>query len=752
MKKLFNNSYLVISLYLLLGFLIDIMTNITQDLSLSIGMILRGVLLLYLIVGIFIKYPKRKNFIVLGILLLYSSLYLITHLNISSLSFLLKYNFVIILSLFLLNMYKEEDKKVNRNMITLALIFYSLSIISYYLINTFIFDKTITQIHFKNIFNSINEISAIISIIVPYLIINLEKRRNFIEVFAIAIALIASILIGTRLPIISFLISILYLLIRKFISDIKNKKVNYTNLVLFILFIIAFIYKFNQTPLYKSLMRSVDKYNLNNPIDVFTNFKLFDSFIFTGRLSAFKVVINKLTSSSVIYKLFGLKVVTRSIQMDIFDLLAIFGAVGFVIFVFIMSYIIENIKTNRRVNYFPIAMIIVTSFLAGHTLLSPNVSIISIIILFNLLYKKRRKKILIASYDMGIGGIETASFNLINNLNDGSTEITLFLEHKRGDLLKKLPKDVIVKRQRVFEMKNPLIRKPLNMLNKLKFLITNFKEYDFGCCYATYSMSSNFLARYASNNSCIYIHSDYTAVYKNDVNEINKFFGVRKLDKFRHIVFVSNESKDNFMALYPRFMEKGVVINNFIDNKKILKLSDEKIKEVKPRCKTLFVFVGRIDNGAKNFDRMIKALSIVKESNKNIELWIIGSGPDEKLLKSFINDYGMKEYVKLLGAKLNPYPYMKKADYLLLTSNHEGFPVVYGEAITLGKKIISTIDVTDEAISIPNNFGYITKKDPEDIAKTIINVLKNDNLKYKKIDMDKVNNNKKDLLKKLISK
>ena len=112
----------------------------------------------------------------------------------------------------------------------------------------------------------------------------------------------------------------------------------------------------------------------------------------------------------------------------------------------------------------------------------------------------------------------------------------------------------------------------------------------------------------------------------------------------------------------------------------------------------------------------------------------------------------MKDYVKLLGAKLNPYPYMKKADYLLLTSNYEGFPVIYGEAITLGKKIISTIDVTDETISIPNNFGYITKKDPEDIAKTIINILKNDNLKYKKIDMDKVNNNKKDLLKKLISK
>ena len=488
MKRLFNNSYLVISLYLLFGFLIDIMTNLTLNLSFSIGMILRGILLIYLAVGILYKYPKRKNYIVLCTLLLYSIIYVLIHSNISGLSFLLKYNFVIILSLFLLNMYKEEDKKINRNMITVSLILYSLTIITYYLVNTFIFDRTITQIDYKVIFNSINEISAIISIIVPYLIVNLEKRKNFTEIFAIIIALIASILLGTRLPIISFLISILYLLIRKFISDVKNKKINYTNLVLWILFIISFIYKFNQTPLYKNILRSIEKYNLNNPIDVFTSFKLFDSFIFTGRLSALKLVNHKMMGSSIISKLFGLKLITKSVQMDVFDLLFTFGAIGFILFIFIMSYIIKSIKTNKRVNYFPILMIILVSFLAGHALLSPNVSIISIIIVFNLFYKKRRKKILLASYDMGIGGIETALFNFINNINTNNTEVTLFLEHKKGELLKYLPKDVIVKRQKVFEIKNPLIRKPLNLLNKLKFLITNFKEYDFSCCYATYSM------------------------------------------------------------------------------------------------------------------------------------------------------------------------------------------------------------------------------------------------------------------------
>ena len=62
MKKLFNNSYLVISLYLLFGFLIDIMTNFTLNLSFSIGIIFRGLLFLYLLLGIFIKYSKKENY------------------------------------------------------------------------------------------------------------------------------------------------------------------------------------------------------------------------------------------------------------------------------------------------------------------------------------------------------------------------------------------------------------------------------------------------------------------------------------------------------------------------------------------------------------------------------------------------------------------------------------------------------------------------------------------------------------------
>ena len=82
---------------------------------------------------------------------------------------------------------------------------------------------------------------------------------------------------------------------------------------------------------------------------------------------------------------------------------------------------------------------------------------------------------------------------------------------------------------------------------------------------------------------------------------------------------------------------------------------------------------------------------------------------------------------------------MKKADYIVLSSDYEGFPVVYNEAIVLNKKIISTIDVSDDLISIPNRFGYIVSKDEKKMLSQIKKILKEDNLVPEKVDFKKIN-------------
>ena len=738
MKKLYNNSYLIISLYLLLSFLIDILTNITLNFSFSVGMILRGMLLIYALVGLLLKYKNKTNYYILATTGIFSPIYLLFHHNLTSISYMFKYNFVIILFLFFYNLYTKEDKKINRNIPTLCLLFYALSIILCWLLNT------------KLIYNSTNEISAIIAIILSFIFVNLEKRINLIDILTIIVSLFASILIGTRLPLITFLICMLYIFFKKLIKDIKNKKINYTNIIIFVLFVICFVFKFKETPLCKNMIDHIKLLHLNNPIDVLTNYKMFDYFVFNQRLTFLNNLNKVMMSAPVINKLFGLESITKVVQMDLFDVFYRYGAVGFTLFIFMFTYITKKIINRKNIHFLPVFIILVSLSLAGHVLLSPNVALIMLVCLSGTLYKRKSKKILLASYDLGVGGIESALINFIKNINKDGNEITLYLEHKKGELLKEVPQNVLVKQQRCFCFKIKLLQKALNLLNKLKFLITNYKEYDFSCCYATYSMSSNFLARNASNNNSIYIHSDYTQTYKNNIDEINKFFVIRNLDKFKHIIFVSNESKNNLLSIYPRLQDKSLVINNFIDNEKIIKLSQEKIKETKPKGKKLFLFVGRLDEHSKNLTRLINSFELALKENKNIVLWIIGSGNDLNLVKKLIKDKSLEKYITLLGKKTNPYPYFKMCDYVVLTSNYEGFPVIYGEAITLHKPIITTIDVTDESISIPHNYGYVCKKDEQDIANTITSILKGHEIKYKKANIDEINQNKYELLKKII--
>jgi glycosyltransferase involved in cell wall biosynthesis len=340
-----------------------------------------------------------------------------------------------------------------------------------------------------------------------------------------------------------------------------------------------------------------------------------------------------------------------------------------------------------------------------------------------------KKKLLFCSYDLNIGGIETALINLLDNMDYDKYDIDLILEKKEGLLLDRLNKNVNVIEYRVSNSKNVVVRKFKNLFKKLFWILKNYHKYDFSCCYATYSLPCNMLAYYGSLNNSLYIHSNYKNIY--DESGLRNFFDARRIDKFKNIVFVANEARNDMISFYPFLENNSMVINNLINYDDILKLSKENI-DFKKKEKFLFVFVGRLEECSK---RLTKLISVVKDIN-SVELIVVGDGPDRDLYENLISDC---DRIHMVGAKKNPYPYMRIADYIVLSSDYEGFPVVYSEAIVLGKKIISTIDVSDDFISIPNRFGYIVSKNQEEMHDEIVDILKKDNLKYDKVDFCEVN-------------
>ena len=113
---------------------------------------------------------------------------------------------------------------------------------------------------------------------------------------------------------------------------------------------------------------------------------------------------------------------------------------------------------------------------------------------------------------------------------------------------------------------------------------------------------------------------------------------------------------------------------------------------------------------------------MIKEIEKT-SLWIIGDGPDKKMYEKLTANLNLKDRVLFFGKKDNPYPYMIKADYIILTSDYEGFPVVYLESILLNKTIITTIEASDDKIDI-KEYAYIVSKDEKEMVKEVKKILK----------------------------
>ena len=357
-----------------------------------------------------------------------------------------------------------------------------------------------------------------------------------------------------------------------------------------------------------------------------------------------------------------------------------------------------------------------------------------------------KKNILIAAYNLNYGGIETSLINLLKNINIDKYNVTLALEKKEGVFLNEVPKEIKIKEYKVNTSSNIFLRKVFNLTKRIKWLLLNYKRYDASISYATYSKPCSFLARTSSKNKILFVHSDYVNAYRKDISKIKEFFNGIRINEYNHIVFVSNEAKKDLCKIYKDIESRSVTINNLVDYNKIIKLSKEKIN-IDKNYNKVFLFVGRLDESSKRLTLLLRVANKCKQDKVKSTFWIIGSGPDEKKYKDIVNKDKLDNVI-FMGAKKNPYPYMKACDYLILTSRYEGFPVVYNEAIILDKPIITTIDVSDDYVSIPNRFGYVV--DENNIYEKVKSLSEKKEKLKEKVDYDVLNKKRMKLIEDLM--
>lgn len=764
-KFIKQNLTKILVVFLLLQPILDLITGICVNLltfNITIGIIARILFLVFLMYTTIFIYKKKMSLYSYIFLALYSLLYLIGVVIYKDgavfyeLQGLLK---AIYFPLILVSLYDLKDEfKISKMTLFTVLFTYLLLILIPNSLGFGFESYKITKSGSLGFFAAANEISGIISLLTPILFIIIKDIKNkLLKLIFIIIYLVVILTIGTKTPLLTLLITTGLAYLYYLVYCLKKK--TYQPLVITaLLIVIAFsslVLVLPKTNFYQNIKVHLEYLEVENVMDVFKEKELIDHFIFSQRLTFLENKATTYSKAPTYEKLFGIGYTangekTKLIEMDYFDIFYSHGVIGFTLIIGIYFYILYKVFINSKKISFDsymlklsIFLILLLSLFTGHIITAPAVSIIAVIIITDNI-NRATKEILFATVNFEIGGIETSLINLLNQFDYDRYNVTVVLEENKGLLIGRVNPKANLIEVKVSTNKNALVRKITNMFRKLIFAIVHYNNYDFSSCYATYSLSSNKLARISSKNNAFYIHSNYKYIYKKE--ELIQFFNARNINEYRKIIFVAEEAKNDFLEFYPEAKDKCEVFANFIDVETTIEKSKEKIPATKPKNKKLLVFVGRLDDRAKKLSR---AINLIKEID-GLALWIIGDGPDRDLYEKFVNQHKLEKSVTFFGRKENPYPYMVQADYIILTSDYEGFPLTYLEAITLNKEIITTIDVSDSQLNIGRDYAYIVSKDENKMVSEVKKIITTKG-KMKKVNFQKLQKEKFERLEKIFN-
>ncbi|MBE5806570.1 MAG: glycosyltransferase [Clostridiales bacterium] len=416
MKKIENNMDKILKTFIIMQPIIDLMTSIgvnCLNMNITIGIIIRTIFLFFIIgINLFIYKKKTTNLYYL-ITFLYAILYIVgiyiynDGKNILGEIQGLMRSFYF--PLMLLSIYNiKDDIKNDYKILTHVFFMYNVMIFIPNILNVGFKSYEITKDGSIGFFNAANEISAIISIITPFLFIMFEENKNkLFKISSLFIYIYVIVSIGTKTPLLSLFIAMFFFLIWKFIDSYRNKKykkIIISSIIIVVLSLVAIIL-IPKTTFYKNIKTHLDYLETESIIDIFKDTEKIDHFIFSQRLTFLNSKKNIYDNSELYEKFIGIGYYnngkhTKLIEMDYFDVFYSHGIIGFIIYFSIYAYILikllkENNKKDKSlssyINKVSILLILVLSLFTGHITTAPSVSIIAIYAIMMLKEEKQSK-------------------------------------------------------------------------------------------------------------------------------------------------------------------------------------------------------------------------------------------------------------------------------------------------------------------------------------------------------------------------
>ena len=345
----------------------------------------------------------------------------------------------------------------------------------------------------------------------------------------------------------------------------------------------------------------------------------------------------------------------------------------------------------------------------------------------------KKIKVLFRHRSMEMGGVEKVLLSMLNNLDREKFDISLCLNLFQGELRNQIPsfipykvlakgKEDFCKNRIVYFLQLVLRGVKLWIFRKFpiipdKFILKNNADVEIATGFTMFSDVIN--SSNKKSKKIGWLHSDLT---------INAFTPHRErifneLKQFDYIIYGSQQCRDVLREKYPELkLPEGEVVLNAIPIQELKDKSNE--FPVDFGHVPTFVSVARLDI-RKGQRTLLEAHKRLIDEGMYHQIILIGDGGDYKLLKDKSIQYGVEDTFQLMGTKMNPYPYVKNADFFVMPSESEGWPLIIAETLILQKPILATnVGGIPEMITHNEN-GYIVDYDVDSIYKGMKEFLTN---------------------------
>ncbi|MEK7818235.1 MAG: glycosyltransferase family 4 protein [Bacteroidota bacterium] len=190
------------------------------------------------------------------------------------------------------------------------------------------------------------------------------------------------------------------------------------------------------------------------------------------------------------------------------------------------------------------------------------------------------------------------------------------------------------------------------------------------------------------------------------------------------------EAKD-ILPSYGVDKNKIFIIYNSIDTNKYFEINKEVqlLPNILPENKFRIIHIGRLVNW-KRVDLIIKAVSIIKNDLPEIELIVIGDGPQKDELVQLAKSLNVQNNINFIGGVYDPKTigqYLKSSSIYVL-AGMGGLSI--NEAMSFGKSIVCSVCDGTEKILVRDGFNgkYFKAEDEIDLAEKLNNLLSNNEL------------------------